>query len=254
VKLNSKSIPIPGNWYEDFFHGISLDLWRKAIAPRQTKAEAEFLVKVLGSKTGAHLLDIPCGNGRLSLELARRGYQATGVDLAKEFIDEARATTGDLPAQFNLGDMRSVKGDEIYDGAFCFGNSFGFLIYEDMQKFLRGVRRALKPGARFIIETGMSAESILTKFEIQTQHDIGGIRVTINECYLAEESCIDTEYVFERNDQTETRRAKHWIYTVAEIRRMVEQAGFKVLELYGSLKCKPFQLGSDELFVIAERI
>jgi len=79
---------IPTNWYEDFFYGVSLDLWRKAISPKQTTSEADFLVTVLSCDKGSHLLDVPCGNGRLSLELARRGFRMTGVDLAEEFVEE----------------------------------------------------------------------------------------------------------------------------------------------------------------------
>jgi cyclopropane fatty-acyl-phospholipid synthase-like methyltransferase len=255
---------IPANWYETFFHGVSLDLWRKAISPKQTKREADFLARVLDCDKGSHLLDIPCGNGRLSLELARRGWRVTGVDLAEEFIAEASANAasehsaagdGDsiACADFLLGDMRRIQGKAIYHGAYCFGNSFGFLEYADMERFLKGVARALKPGARFIIETGMAAESVLQKFEPVSMHQIDDISLTIKEKYLAEESCIDTEYIFEQDGKTDSRKAKHWIYTVAEIRRMLEHAGFEIKNLYGSLKCGPYTLGADELFVIAER-
>jgi len=254
---------IPSNWYEDFFHGVPLDLWRKAIAPEHTRREADFLATALMCKAGAHLLDVPCGNGRLSLELAGRGYRATGVDIAEEFIEEARAAaasaaaawnTGVTPVpQFLLGNMRNIEGEAIYDGAYCFGNSFGFLAYADMESFLCGVARALKPGARFVIETGMAAESIIPKFEAEASHQIEDILLTIKEQYLAAESCIDTEYIFERNGEVESRKAKHWIYTVAEIRRMLERAGFEVKNVYGSLRFEPYLLGSDELFVIAAR-
>ena len=258
---------IPSNWYENFFHGLALDLWRKAIPPEHTKAEADFLVQALQCDAGSHLLDVPCGNGRLSRELASRGYRVTGVDIAEEFIEEASAMAAsvlnppadaggtDLTAQvdFILGDMRNIEGEGVYDGAYCFGNSFGFLAYADMEKFLDGVARALKPGARFIIETGMAAESAIPKFEELASHQIEDILFTIKEKYLATEGCIDTEYVFERNGVSESRFAKHWIYTAAEIRRMLERAGLAVLNLYGSLKREPFVLRSDELFVVAQR-
>src|SRR6266849_2395378 len=148
--------------------------------------------------------------------------------------------------------MRSIEGEAIYEGAYCFGNSFGFLAYDDMEKFLNGIARALKPGARFVIETGITAESLIPKFEEHASHQIEDILLTINEQYLAEASCVDSEYIFERDGKAESRKAKHWIYTAAEIRRMLERAGFAVLNLYGSLKCEPFVLRSDELFVIAE--
>jgi len=255
---------VPSNWYEDFFHGLALDLWRKAIPPAHTEAEANFLVNTLGCEPGAHLLDVPCGNGRLSFELAKRGYRVTGVDISEEFVDEARSAASsikktsadaDTPesVDFILGDMRRIEGDSIYDGGYCFGNSFGFLAYSDMETFLQGVARALKPDSRFVIETGMAAESMIAKFETQTSHQVADILVTINEQYRATESCIDTEYIFECDGKIESQKAKHWIYTVAEIQRMLERAGLEVLDLYGSLKSEPYELGSEELFVIARR-
>jgi ubiquinone/menaquinone biosynthesis C-methylase UbiE len=248
---------IPSNWYENFFHGLALDLWRKALPPEHTKAEADFLVQAHQCDVGSHLLDVPCGNGRLSRELASRGYRVTGVDIAEEFIEEARAkaaSTGQTPEpQFILGDMRNIEVSSVYDGAYCFGNSFGFLAYEDMEKFLNGVARAVKPGARFIIETGMAAESAIPKFTELASHQVEDILCTIKERYLAAEGCIDTEYIFECNGVSESGLAKHWIYTAAEIQRMLERAGFAVLNLYGSLTCEPFVLGSDELFVVAQR-
>src|SRR2546429_910579 len=256
---------IPSNWYETFFHGVTLDLWRKAIPQSQTDAEAEFLAAHLNCDPGAHVLDVPCGNGRLSFELAKRGLRVTGVDISEEFIAEARAsqyqsgppaTAGGSDSstrvEFILGDMRHLEDQAIYDGAYCFGNSFAFLEHAEMEKFLRAIARALKPGARFLIETGMAAESVLPDFEEQSSHEMGDLALTIKERYLAAESCIDSEYVFERDGQTESRLAREWIYTVAEIRRMLERAGLSVLDLYGSLKCKPYKLGSRELFIVSE--
>src|SRR5215813_2200129 len=257
---------VPFDWYENFFEGLALELWRQAISPKQTTAEADFLVGTLNCDRGAHLLDVPCGNGRLSFELARRGYRVTGIDISKEFIEEARSPKSSLnpptdaagteektQVEFILGDMRKIEGQANYEGAFCFGNSFGFLAYADMEKFLSGVARALKPHRRFVIETGMAAESVLPDFEEQTSHEVGDMNIIIKERYLATESCIDSEYIFERDGRRESRKAKHWIYTAAEIQRMLQRAGFTVLDLYGSLKCEPYKLGCRELFVVSER-
>ena len=256
----------PNNWFENFFHGVTLDLWRKAIPPEQTKAESQFLIDHLNCDAGTHVLDVPCGNGRLSFELAKRGLRVTGVDISEEFIAEARSIqSGSLdpsahtdvldliaPLDFIHRDMRELEGAGIYDGAYCFGNSFAFLEYEDMEKFLRGVARAVKPGARFLISTGMAAESVIPDFEEQSCHEVGDLAVRIKERYNTAESCIDSEYIFEQSGKTETRVAREWIYTVAEMRRMLERAGFRIIDLYGSLKGEPYQLGSRELFIVSE--
>lgn len=255
---------VPDNWYESFFHGVTLELWRRAIPPEQTRAEADFLIEQLQCAQDAHVLDVPCGNGRLSFELARRGLRVTGVDISEEFIVEARSMQSSLlepsvpaggpdvaPVDFILGDMRQVEGTNIYDGAYCFGNSFAFLGHDETERFLRTLARALKPGARFVIETGMAAESVLPDFEEQSCHELGDLSLTIKERYVVEESCIDSEYLFDCDGTKETRVAREWIYTVAEMRRMLTRAGFEVLNLYGTLKCEPYKLGSRELFIVS---
>src|SRR5262249_30915915 len=120
------------------------------------------------------------------------------------------------PVDFILGDMRQIPERNIYDGAYCFGNSFAFLGHDATEDFLSAVARALKPGARFIIHTGMAAESVLPDFEEQSCHELGDLSLTIKERYVAEASCIDSEYIFERDGKKEMRLAREWIYTVAE--------------------------------------
>src|SRR5260370_21383241 len=246
---------VPSNWYENFFHGVALDLWRKAVSPEQTQSEADFLVKTLECASGSRFLDVPCGNGRHSLELAKRGYQMTGLDISEQFIEEARASSSAIGAQIEwvLGDMRHVEAEATFDGAFCVGNSFGYFGYSDMEAFLDSVSRALKPGARFVVGTGIAAESILLNLKERTWYQVEDILFAIENRYQVEESCLDTHHMFVRDGKVETRQSKHWVYTVGEIRRMLERAGFAVLEMYGSLDCQPFKLGSHQLFVVAQK-
>ena len=64
------------NWWENFFHGVALDFWRAAVSDEQTRADADFIAKQLQLPANAKVLDVPCGNGRLSLELAGRKISA----------------------------------------------------------------------------------------------------------------------------------------------------------------------------------
>src|SRR5580700_1533095 len=126
---------LQNDWYLDFFHGIALDMWRGAVTPEMTESDAGFLAGVFGS--GGRVLDVPCGNGRHSIALAKRGFAVTGIDLSEEFIAEARETAASsgVDAAFHLGDMRAIPHG-AFDGAFCFGNSFGYMDHAGTVAFI----------------------------------------------------------------------------------------------------------------------
>jgi SAM-dependent methyltransferase len=241
-------------WHKDFFRGVALDVWRGAVSPEQTRAEADFLEKVLEFSPGARLLDVPCGSGRHSLELASRGYRTTGVDIAEEFVREAqtRAACG-LQAEFLLGDMRHLPWQSEFDGAFCFGNSFGYTEHKGTVDFLSALSRTLKRGSRFALETGLAAESILPKLQERGWVEIGNILFLSARRYEAAESRLYIQYTFVRDGKQETRGASQQVYTVAEIRRLLEQAGLGTVALYSSLDQQPYQLGSPRLLLVAEK-
>ncbi len=240
-------------WFEDFFHGVANDLWRKFATPELNAAEADFLTGVFGAK--ARLLDVPCGNGRLSLELARRGCRVTGVDISKEFIIEAtgHSTKSGVAAEWVNSDMRQLPWNAEFDGAFCWGNSFGYLEYNGMMAFVAGVARALKPGGRFVIDTGSVAESLLPTLKEREWYQVEDILFAIENRYLAAESCLETHATFVRNGQTETRTWWHWVYTAGEIQRLLAQAGLVNAQLFGGLDRRPFKLGCQHLLLIAEK-
>ncbi len=79
------------NWCETFFDGLALELWRAAVTPETTRQEAAFILAQLKPAPGARLLDVPCGNGRHSIEIAKLGYHVTGLDISPGFHDEARS-------------------------------------------------------------------------------------------------------------------------------------------------------------------
>src|SRR5436190_7258153 len=124
------SAKAPATWWEDFFEGLSVELWLEAVPAEHTEREAERIAASLALPEGAGILDVPCGGGRLSLALAARGYRVTGVDWSREFIAHAAAvpaaaTVTAATVTWEQRDMRDLPWPERFDGAFCVGNSFG---------------------------------------------------------------------------------------------------------------------------------
>jgi cyclopropane fatty-acyl-phospholipid synthase-like methyltransferase len=76
-------------WWQDFFSGPVLDFVRESRDQETTLEEAHFIEQSLGLQPGDKILDVPCGGGRLALELAGRGYQVTGVDISAELLESA---------------------------------------------------------------------------------------------------------------------------------------------------------------------
>lgn len=246
-------IEAPPDWWKTFFHGIPLDLWRAAVTGDATRTQADFLDDVLGVEPPAALLDVPCGNGRLSLELARRGYRLTGVDIAEEFIDEAKAAAAGegLEVAFVLDDMRRPPGPATFDGVFCWGNSFGYLDDEGNVEFVQAVRRAVRPGARFVLDAGAAAEALLPQLKEHQTYEVGDITMMIENRYDPRQGRLHTRYTFSRDGQDDERVGSQRVYSCREICRMLEQGGFAVESLYGGLDRQPFGVGSHQLIVVA---
>ncbi len=237
-------------WPEKFFRGVALEAWRRAIPTEVTRAEADFLERVLRLPPAARLLDVPCGNGRHAIELARRGYALTGVDLSAEFIAEARASCP--AARWLQADMRSLHFPAEFDGAYCFGNSFGFLSPAEAASFLASVARALPPGARFVLDTGMAAESILTTLA-NRWHRLGDIFMLSHARYHPSESRLDIDYTFIRGAEVDTRPTSSYVFTAGELCRMHASAGLRPLDLLASTNADPYQLGSPRLLLVSEK-
>jgi hypothetical protein len=138
---------------------------------------------------------------------------------------------------------------EEFDAAFCMGNSFGYLNHEGTCSFLAAVARALKPGGRFLLQTGLCAECLLPALKLDREYQIGDIKMTVQGRYHASESRLDNVYTFERGAVRQSKPARYHIYTAAEIRRLLEGCGLSVTAAYGSPARAPLEFGSPELLL-----
>ncbi len=79
------------DWWREFFSGPVLDFVRDSRDEDQNEVEADFIQEALQLPPGARILDVPGGGGRLSLEMARRGYRITGVDISPSLVESAKS-------------------------------------------------------------------------------------------------------------------------------------------------------------------
>lgn len=237
-------------WWSSFFEGPALELWRRAHSEEENRAQAEDVARALGIGPGTRVLDVPCGNGRLALELAARGARVTGVDLAAEFVAEGRARARERGLEVELvqGDVRELAWTAEFDAAFCAGNSFGYFEDEDNRAFLRGVARALRPGGRFLLEYPMVAELVLPRGAFRNWALLGERLMLSDARYDERRRRLDTTYTFAdlatAGGALESRAASYQVYTAREVEELLREAGFTAVELLDSLAVGPFEPGS----------
>ena len=244
------------DWWKDFFGGLMVDFWRAAMTPETTRAEADFLWRSLRLAPGMRVLDVPCGDGRLALELAARGCRVTGVDISSGFLAAAADSARErgLDVAWREADMRDLPRDwnEEFDAAYCAGSSFGFLGDSGDAAFLEAVARTLVAGGRFFGDF-KAAESVLPSFRESYEMPVGNLVFAAKNSYDPAAGTMENLYTVTRGSEVEKKRAVHRIYTTREILGMLADAGFGGFETSGSLQGEPYRLGSPRLFVVAEK-
>lgn len=216
---------------------------------------------------GRRVVEWMCGTGELACGLARRGLDVIGVDFVSEMLAVAESRAAPLPP-----DLRPVWiQDDIRDAALpqrdndlaiIPAGSFGHMLTrEDQQDALRTVRRHLRPGGGLAMTLGL-AESASRPEQTAihgpfrpTPPDLT-VRKVVRNHYAAAEQLLTI------HDQVEVRQGKSQrvfeytfslrLFTPDEIVRLLTQAGFVGVGMFGDYDWKPWHEGAPEWIVCAE--
>lgn len=142
---------------------------------------------------------------------------------------------------------------EEFDGAFCFWGSFGYFDEQGNRSFLEAVFRALKPGARFLLDTHV-AETLLPRLSQKRDWKCVGETLILEErSYNPAVARTDTEWTAVRDGKVYKKTTSIRLYTYRELCQLFTGVGFVDLEPYGSLNGESFELSSPRLYLTATK-
>ena len=126
---------------------------------KNTIEEVNFILEELKLSPGCHILDVGCGTGRHSVELAKRGYRVTGVDLSSGMLSEAKkaADKAGVEVEWIHADASKFTSPGLFDAAICLcEGAFGLLGKDDDPlehelSILRNINDVLKADKKLIL-------------------------------------------------------------------------------------------------------
>jgi SAM-dependent methyltransferase len=218
------------------------------IFTKNTHAEVDFIVRELGLRDGASVLDIGCGTGRHSLELARRGYRCTGIDQSEEMLAIGRALAAEegLALRFIQGDASTTRLAERFQHAICIcEGAFSLLeVGTDPvtyhEAILDNIHRMLETGGTFLL-TALNAlrmirehsdeDVALGRFDVLSMREMG---------------------TYPGPDGTEVTVVEKG-FLPSELLGLLKGAGFEVLSLWGGTagSWNKVALSLDEIEIMA---
>lgn len=218
---------------------------------------AEKICTIAGLGKGSTILDAGCGPGRISVELAVRGMDVTGVDNIKPYLDAAKESAEDEGVHLTLvkQDLRSYVAPQPFDAAVNLYTSFGYCetIEEDM-KILRNIAASVKDGGWFIME-GKSREIAVRDFTegewferagktVLTEFSVSGAWEGLRSHWIL----IDNE-TGQRIDHEFVQR----LYSAVELKRLLLAAGFTSAEIYGDFSFAPYNEKAATMVIVCRK-
>ncbi|HEX9896511.1 MAG TPA: class I SAM-dependent methyltransferase [Dehalococcoidales bacterium] len=217
--------------------------------------EADNLISLLKIKPGNRVLDLCCGIGRHSLELARRGFKVTGVDRTADYLSAAskQAKKAGLDIEFVNEDMRSFRCPSTFNTAICMFTSFGFFEDpEDDRKVVLNMYQSLKKGGCFLIDVNGKERlaAIFRERDWRREDDA----IILEERKVTQDwSWMEAHWTLIKDGKIRENTLTHRIYSAAELKALLTSCGFSEVKVYGDFAGSPYDQNAKRLVVVAKK-
>jgi SAM-dependent methyltransferase len=250
----------PGKFFDGHFYATGDDtieghLEEHLTLEQRTAIEVEGIMRLLRLKAGDQLLDMPCGYGRHSIALAKRGFSVMGGDINPEHLAMAkeRAVIEHANVRFDLTDMLTMRYRAEFNAAINMFLSFGFLpTDEENEQVARNFYNALMPGGTFLMHTDANVPRILAGQykldEVRHIRDTGKL-LRIHEQY--DEKVKRLNGVWDIDGITKEYSVR--LYDRDEFTALCRRVGFRHCEAYSDWSGRPYEPLAEEMIVVAEK-
>jgi len=244
------------SWWQDFFdHHHSLDLSQFPDAD-ETEQELAGLISILELNDQQRIADICCGYGRHLLPLAQRGYTVFGVDIAPMMLAKARRWLEEVGVDATIlrADARQLPfANGSLDVVLNLFNSFGYCQSEAQnQRILTESARVLRPGGKFLLETRNRPHQIMFAPHYLPMATTDGQRFILHCHYDQTTHRIISEWRLSKNGPV-VHQASIRLYGIAELDKMMAQAGLRKVAVYGDYEATPFAGYQRQVLYLAEK-
>ncbi|GAA2086199.1 class I SAM-dependent methyltransferase [Streptomyces albiaxialis] len=210
---------------------------------------------LLAFPPGARVLDMCCGAGVFTVPLAARGYETTGVDRSPAMLERAeeRCRAAGVGPRLVEADARHFAEPGAYDVVLNLFTSFGYFEDpEDNAAVLRAMRACLRPGGTLLLD--LAGKEMLVRRGNGTRlvrH--GDDLVFQTDTALEGYERIRSEWVLVRGERAYRARLEWFMYSAAELRRMLLDAGFSHVETFGGFDGRPYDGEAPRMILRARR-
>lgn len=246
------------NWYEEWFSNkFYLELYQ-----HRDEEDARWIInllqRTLNVSTRSKVLDIACGSGRHSLELARRGFEVTGFDLSDYLISEAKRNLAasrekNLKLRFLKKDMRYFNFRNSFDIALNIFTSFGYF-ENDIENYrvIDNVSKSLKKNGYFVFDF-LNKVYLEKNLEPYSKNNYGNVTVVQKRKLI--NGFVKKDIFIKKGNSEKHFREVLKLYSAGEFFKMFETFNLKKLKVFGDYFGNKFdESKSQRLVIFAKKI
>jgi 2-polyprenyl-3-methyl-5-hydroxy-6-metoxy-1,4-benzoquinol methylase len=226
-------------WYETLFDNYALK-YDNEIYTQGTIGECDFIENEIAHNKQLRILDIGCGTGRHSIELTKRGYNATGIDLSETQLNRAKEKAAEqkLQIDFQVLEARRLPFVNEFDAAImlCEG-SFPLMETDEMNfQILQCAAKALKKNGKLIFTTlnGLFPLFHSVKDFLDLQKKEGNATSDKNSFDLMKFRDINITSFEDDSGNKKELRCNERYYVPSEITWMLKSLNFKTIDIFGA--------------------